>query len=305
MESYRFVYLSSSARSGSTLLALLLGAHPDIATIGELTGPARRGARGTKICSCGVPLEECEFYERIASGMQSRGHQFQPLAFETRIVWGENTYLRQFQTGSLESNFLERLRDVLLSLWPDHRKRIRYLIERNIAIIETILEITGKCVFLDTSKDHMRIKYFHNFAYTDLYVIHLVRDPRGVATSWFRTKNRTAADAAHRWVRENKNIRRQLKRLPKNRHILIRYEDLCKEPQATLLKLYKFLKVQELDIIPNFRKYPHHVIGNKMRKGSPSEIKLDLRWKTELSNDQQDRIKRIVYPYCTLFGYMT
>lgn len=65
----RYAYVASTSRSGSTLLSMLMNAHPDVASIGEL-GPAY-GQYAENIrkegypCSCGREIKQCSFWEKI------------------------------------------------------------------------------------------------------------------------------------------------------------------------------------------------------------------------------------------------
>ena len=66
------VYIAGMSHSGSTLLNLMLNAHPEMMSVGELIDLARRAipqdAKRTKYtpCLCGAPsLCECQFWSRV------------------------------------------------------------------------------------------------------------------------------------------------------------------------------------------------------------------------------------------------
>src|SRR5436190_1536245 len=74
-ERVRLVYVASIGRSGSTLLELLLGAHEDIATVGELhlwPHELRPGGRHLP-CGCGLPIEACPFWLEMARRVDPLG----------------------------------------------------------------------------------------------------------------------------------------------------------------------------------------------------------------------------------------
>jgi len=48
----KYVYLTSSGYSGSTLLSFMLGAHPCIATVGELSNSIENNDPDNYRCSC-------------------------------------------------------------------------------------------------------------------------------------------------------------------------------------------------------------------------------------------------------------
>ncbi len=64
------VYIASLPRSGSTLLSLLLGAHPKMVAIGEVsqffrTDPIGQERLETIPCSCGAHRRDCVFWGRV------------------------------------------------------------------------------------------------------------------------------------------------------------------------------------------------------------------------------------------------
>jgi hypothetical protein len=59
-----FVYLMGAGRSGTTLLATLLGGHADIASRGELIHlPTMLGENGQ--CSCGAVMSKCPVWHAV------------------------------------------------------------------------------------------------------------------------------------------------------------------------------------------------------------------------------------------------
>ena len=56
----RLFYILAASHSGSTLLAMLLGSHPDVCTAGELKA-ASVGDVDAYRCSCGAPILQCGF----------------------------------------------------------------------------------------------------------------------------------------------------------------------------------------------------------------------------------------------------
>ncbi len=89
----RVIYIAGAAHSGSTLLDLMLNAHPDIVSVGEVLKLNRQLAyrdpeRKTYApCSCGAPsLLQCEFWSAVDA--QSRASTGKSLA-ELDVLDGE------------------------------------------------------------------------------------------------------------------------------------------------------------------------------------------------------------------------
>ena len=89
-----FVSVQTSAFSGATLLAFLLGAHPEVATVGEMSGLIAREDPETYLCSCGQRIRSCGFWRAVAAEMWDRGHAFDVARFGTDLSLGGSSRCR-------------------------------------------------------------------------------------------------------------------------------------------------------------------------------------------------------------------
>jgi hypothetical protein len=288
-----YMYITSLGRSGSTLLALLMNAHPEMVSIGELTGLVSHVNPDTYLCSCGQRIKECEFWNEVGHRMSDRGLDFSVEDFGTHLAWHQNRILQIVQFADMHNIGLNNIKDKLLGFIPSYHKRLKSRVDYNVALANTILEIVGKPVFVDASKKHNRIKYLEKYGELDLRVIHLVRDVRGFVNSFLTTEDNIGTkECALLWVKRNRQITRTLQSLPVP-HLLIRYEDLCNDPLGTLCRVCEFCGVTPFQSIPEIDKTLHHVVGNRMRIRKDLKIKLDLRWQTELTPEQIAEIDRV------------
>ncbi len=291
-----YVFLTSHAFSGSTLSSFLLGAHPQIATVGMLTGPASHLDLAKYECSCGLLFQEDPFWQAVTAVLHRLGLPYQlDQYFDTRFDLGRTPLIQRLRSQSLRSNRLEHWRDgVLGTLWPRHRQELLARVQRNELFARAILEVAGKPIFLDTSKDPLRIRYLQLSPHIDLYVIHLVRDVRGVVASIRSRKPEvTVAQATHHWLRAEENIRRLRQEVAPERQLEVRYEEIAGNTLPTLNRLFAFLGARPLTSLGHFREAEHHILGNKMRKNAGAEIRLDERWRTVLSPEDQQMIARL------------
>jgi hypothetical protein len=93
----------------------------------------------------------------------------------------------------------------------------------------------------------------------------------------------TIEQAAREWRRSNEEAEEVLKLLDQSKQTISHYEDLCTNPEETLNRLFIFMGVDPQKRNKDFRMVEHHVVGNGMRLDSCSAIKLDERWKSNLS----------------------
>lgn len=287
-----YLLIAARAYSGSTLLAALLGAHPQIATVSEVSGSRRESRIDTFLCSCGERMTDCLFWQAVHAGMRNRGYRDFKLAnFELNFSPGRGLFER-LRTGSLRWSLLEDVRDRAFALWPGHIATMRHIGRRNKDFAETILEQTGARVFVDTSKERMRIRYLRRFMPMELRVIHLVRDVRGVVDSIGRHAGHPidVGAAARDWTSTNRTLMRHMEDLPPHKRLILRYEDLCADPAGTLEAIHTFCGVSRL-ASGSGSGGTQHLLGNERRLETDwTRIKLDERWRSRLSNEELARI---------------
>jgi hypothetical protein len=98
--------------------------------------------------------------------------------------------------------------------------------------------------------------------------------------------------AAVRWAKINAAILNATARLPRERRLVVRYEDLCAEPEAVLRRITRFLDLEPGRLEVSGDPSARHVLGNRTRLIPIQEIRLDETWRSTLSEEQQRRIRR-------------
>jgi hypothetical protein len=276
----RVLYVVGTGFTGSTLLSFLLNAHPQIATVGEATGPIpEAGDPRTYPCSCGKTLGDCGFWNGVSAAMRERGHVFAPDRWELAFRVARGRVAHQLLSQSLRVNALDLLRERVVLGVPAWRRRLQETARRNEAFAASVLAVTGKRVFLDASKDPVRARYLLGLTDLDLFVIHLVRDAPGFVSSFVSNTNSTWGAGIRYWNRMVGHARRLAARLPPDRFLRVRYEDLCTRTEDELARIARFAGLAPEPGPVDFRTPNHHVIGNRMRIAGSSEVALDERWR--------------------------
>jgi len=226
----KILYIAGLGRSGSTLLARLLGELNGFTNVGE----AARYFFSTTIvsqdlpCSCGSKVSECLFWNNIATSIDKDVQRFAKDILRIR-------YLPLLMSPIQPSAFRRRMEDLLL--------RLEFL-------YASIAEKAGCDVIVDSSK-HPSIAYvLAKIPSIKLYVVHLVRDPRGVVYSWSKPKEYLRAfsplTVVLRWMVFN--LASELLRLHVKKYWLIRYEDLVLNPKGVLEKISKYVTGKTIDM---------------------------------------------------------
>lgn len=171
------------------------------------------------------------------------------------------------------------------------------------SLARAVLEASGKTVFVDTARDHQRSKYLVGSPQLDLRAIHLVRDPRGTTASIMKHTGVGLSRAARQWRRYNLEADRVRRLLPPGFWMLLHYEDLCAEPQATLDRIARFLRVEPTRVPEDLRSSEHHVIGNSMRLRAVGGIREDQMWREAFDARDLRVIARIAGSASHRLGY--
>ena len=298
-----FVGIETSAFSGATLLAFLLNAHPQIASIGEMDGLLRKNPEDY-VCSCGTLIQSCEFWQAMRHEMAKWGVEFDVADFVTRFHFGGPRWFQRLRTDSFHNRTFDALRDAMLQSFPRERRRFEQIVARNKTFVESVLQLTGKQIFVDTSKDRLRARALKMFSDYDVRVIHLIRDPRGVIASRLRRHpDLPINQAAQEWVWLHSRLEDFRRYLTPAKYLRLRYEDLCREPRATTQELYRFCGADASFEMPDLKSTAHHIVGNPMRLNSVSVIRLDESWRESLTIEQQTEIWQITKKLSMQYGY--
>lgn len=288
----RCVFLASNAYSGSTLLSLLVGAHPSVGTVSDVSGARRASQMAIFTCSCGSLMRECPFWGDVEARLRDTGTAFSLADFGMGFDDHAPRWLGRLRVRTLGSSRLEAARDRLFELVPGNERRMREIGVRNTTFARVILAASRADVFVDASKERLRARYLERYVDPELRVIHLVRDVRGVVESTVRRNKRglSAAEAARRWARANEAIMRSISTIPPGRRLMVRYEELCAAPAATMARIFDFCGVDADVDVSELLQRQQHLLGNRMRLQTIGEIGLDERWRVAFPNEEQERI---------------
>ncbi len=322
----RLAYILAASHSGSTLLSMLLGSHPQIATIGEMSlSPRSMGDLDRYRCSCGQLIRQCRFWRGVQEGMAQRGFSFDLAEAQTDYRSVRSRYAQRLLAPLYRGTVLESCRDLALGLSSTWRRQLAEIHKRNAALASTIAEVAGAQVVVDSSKAGLRLKYLLRNPGLEVKVIRLVRDGRAVALTYMdparfadakdptrraggmggdrKNEQLSMAQAAHEWRRSLEEAEHLLRTIEPSQWIEVRYEDYCRHPDAVLRRLQQFLGVEPCGRPNEFRSVEHHVVGNGMRLDNTSEIRFDERWREMLTEAYLQTFNEVAGAVNSRYGY--
>jgi hypothetical protein len=102
----RFVFIVGSGHSGSTVLAMILGAHPEILAPSEIAF-FDRWIQLNDLCNCGVPVRSCPLWSKVVDRLSAK-RAFSPTDPRLRPSLGLGELARLMKVPSAQSQPLRQ-----------------------------------------------------------------------------------------------------------------------------------------------------------------------------------------------------
>lgn len=299
----KYAFLLSNWYSGATLLSLLLNSNKDLICNGE-TFPFNLNDKRRHSCSCGEFIDECSFYQESAWVDTQKN-------FSDSWDYSRAVILPRFHKIDILNRYLSsplqesKIRNLLTDA-SGVSVNIENFLKEQEAFYENASRYKGAKMYIDGTKSIRRLQLFANtFSEKKFKVIHLVRDGRAFCNS-FR-KNRKKGEksllaAANEWNEYIKLVDDTANRFHNIEIKHIKYEDLCSSKELTLNSISEFLDFEISKSFKN-RNFIPHVLGNRMRKNFSNEVKEDITWKQELSEEKIKIITKKMKRYLDRFEY--
>lgn len=292
----KLIYIAGYGRSGSTLLDISLGEHPDIVGAGEIGEFTRRVWAENHYCSCGSRVHSCPNWKKI----------FDSWAPEVADPIGE--YLRE-QPG----------RESIISLRRMFGSKDSRFSSLTRALLEQILRVSQRSVIVDSNKLPGRGFVLAATPGVEVYLVHLVRDPRAVVNSMMKPikqqveagvqkdlKPKPLLHTALRWLVVNLAAEALAARLGPKRTVRVRYEDFVSNPRASLSRVLGLVG-RNADGLPDGLSAPfrpqHQVSGSRHRMQKTLLIRTDEAWRSSLSPARQLIVALVCAPLLWRYGY--
>lgn len=283
------LYILAPGHSGSTLLNLMLGSHPQAHAVSEITYfPAN--IVHDEPCTCGKSIRACEHWRDVGRRLE-RKLGIDVLSHPERLelgyidapkgVYKATRAYRALWKVRRVAAFASMLSPIRMPEWVNYRFNLG--IDNRLALYEAIREASGAGLIVDSSKEYLHGYGIYRKRPEHTRLILLTRDGRAVFNSNLR-RGFARDYALSVWRNYYRFGLLALGRAVNRSHVYtVRYEDLATDPTATLRGACNFL---QLDFDPRMLDTgwrTHHITsGNNMRFGKTS-VRLDTKWRSELS----------------------
>lgn len=298
----KVIYISGEGRSGSTLLDRILGTLEGVSSVNEVYELWEHGYIDNGKCSCGQEIKKCLFWAGVSKNVTTKhGNPEKMLKLQNEVDHSRHFF--KILTGIHSAKFQSKLNDYKAVLGT---------------LYQSIAEHSGNDVIVDSSKVPSRALILCQIPDIKVYVVHVVRDVRGVIHSWNNHKwdpsigeylprygpHRTIAA----WTTRN-----LLTELLASRMFYLRliYENWVRRPRSALQEAVdaleptrgKTLAFESEDEI--YLGAIHSVRGNPDRfVAGPARVRLDDDWTHELDKKTRRLARILAYPLLARYGYL-
>ena len=314
-ENIKVLYIAGVGRSGSTLLGNILGSIEEFFHAGMPCFVWEHGisVNSSSYCGCGFPFRECEIWKSI---------------FDTAYNGFDS--LKEKDIKYLGQNIIQNRHLLFRLILPNtsrafgNTQTLSYL--NNLESLYQSIRLNTDCkVIVDSSK-------FPSYAYMlslipsiELYIVHLVRDPRAVAYSWQKKRPRMDVEpdstlfqeqypqfkTSRDWLSWNM-ILELLGQKQRDKYLFLKYENFAKSPQRSIQKIIDFVdKGNNIETRPwvttdaiNLN-INHTIWGNPVRaKTGIVKIVADEEWREKMSILDKATVTTMTFPLLLKYGYI-
>jgi hypothetical protein len=300
----KVLYIAGQGRSGSTILGNTLGQIEGFVHVGELLEVWGLLISGRVLCGCGMPLATCQKWMDVLEEVcRGRGDSFISEMLEFRNSEVRSRAFPWATTPSGVRSLQQRLAKPLADIGELYR---------------AIREVFDCKVIVDSSKHPMYACFLNLIDGVDPYILHLTRDPRAVAYSFFRkqvkdgeliwTKDLTPLRASLMWNYKNSVVDILSKQFRRNSWHM-RYEDFIADPRTSLDRILNFvdesrpfLPLQDERTL--ILKAQHTVSGNPSRFVTGTvELHENQAWKSDMKSSDRMLVTAVTWPLLAKYGY--
>lgn len=301
------LYIGGTGRSGSTMLANVLGEVPGLVSVGEVRFLWQRGILEDRLCGCGTPFSGCDFWGAVLDRALGPSSSAERAVLATRL----HTELEQ----------RTRLRTVPSHLGHRAGGAATELDRVLGRVYAAIAETASATVVIDSSKLPTYAAVLSAVDGIDLHVAHFVRDPRAAAYSWRRRKaqpdlgpgalmeRRGATKSAVLWAIWNRSLE-ALAGDGRGAYTRLTYEEFLADPRGRASRLLADLAVPgdvgQVFAAPDVVQVAeqHTVAGNPSRhQQGLVALVADTEWRDRMSTADRGVVTALTLPVLLRYGY--
>jgi hypothetical protein len=298
----KVLYIAGFERSGSTIVNRVLGQIKGFVAWGELRDIWEHGIIENRPCTCGTSFADCPAWQEIFNKAFDGANKIDPT---------EMSHLQKKARLLVLPHYFKLLKDRVF------RQKLTVYLTNLEKLYQTIQTTTGSKVIVDSTKASWYGYVLGLLPSIDLYVVHVVRNPKGVCYSLQQHKNKGEAPsqwynplrASLSWNLKNYAVELLLKSQQKP-YLRINYEDFVTHPQIAVQQILDLLdeKITELPFVSESEvkmSTDHLVTGSPSSRSETGivSLKLDEKWKRNMVFRDKLIISGLTFPLLYSYKY--
>lgn len=297
----KVLYIAGFERSGSTIINRVLGQINGFVAWGELRDIWQHGFLENRICACGSSFKDCEEWNRV----------FNKSAVDDKRAEELVQLLQRTKALTLLESLGPLAKRIIKANCQDYLRELEHF------YMELKLN-TNSQVVVDSTKASWYGYALSLISNIDLYVVHVVRDPRGVCYSLQQRKAKGEPEcqwyspihAAASWTIKNLAVEKFLGS-QSDRYLRIKYEDFMTNPEKCIRLMTNLLGENTVEL-PFLTKDRVQMQLDHLFSGSPSsramtgevQLKVDSRWQSKISRRDKNLITSLTFPMLAKYDYL-
>lgn len=291
----KVLYIAGFERSGSTIVNRVLGQIDGFVAWGELRDIWQHGIVENRPCTCGTTFRNCSAWQKIFE-RAFKGAE--------KINTSEMDKLQKKARFFVLPHYFKLLQDSFL------KKQIHpYLISLE-KLYQAIQKTTNSRVIVDSTKASWYGYVLSLLPSIDLYIVHVIRNPKGVCYSLDQHKSKgeltsqwyNPIHASISWNLKNYAVETLLNS-SEDRYLRINYEDFIANPQIAVKQILKLLD-EDITELPFVSPTEVKMSTDHIITGSPSsrsdigtvKLQLDQKWKYKMKLIDKMIIDLLTFP---------
>lgn len=299
----KLIYIMGHSRSGSTIFDIMLSNSKGVVGVGELTNLEKNGWQNDEYCSCGKKVNSCDYWSNVKSMVDNDSFGgIEGIIKLKASVEGRkellNSYIKKNQADCIIESYKEY----------------------NSMLLDSISKLAESDVIVDSSKLPSRALFLSLLDDFDVYILHIVRDPRAVCWSLAKPYKKDISSGVQRdmlgkpiirtirsWL-GNAILSMRVKRHAKAKYLLVNYDRLIKNTKDVLAEISNLTDHDFSDVFKmisadqEFSTF-HTVAGNRLRMAEKIKLSYDDSWKKNLSYFEKALVTTLTLPFLKKFGF--
>lgn len=300
----KILYIAGWGRSGSTILASILGQINGFESVGEMSYLAQRGLIQNRLCGCGQPFSQCDMWQSVLK--MAFGTATPELASDLQHFQERACRVRHFP-----AMWFERSRSRMMTQFQNDLA--------NLGKLYCAIQVCNQArVIVDSSKNPAYAYWLAQVPDLDVRVVLMTRDARASAYSWQRYKEQPDTDTMQYLARMGLSkssvlwdiylTQAQWVQKYVRGFMVLKYEDFVRQPEIGVRRILAlleedsvlpFISQSEVELSPT-----HTVSGNPNRfRTGRTKLKFDDEWQQSMKWHHRAVVTSLTWPLLLHYRY--